>query len=97
VEDEDDVGGHALICNDDFLTAIDDEVPALVVLALFSVLDFFVSQVLKLAKLRANHHWYFSKEDVSGGEFSHNLFFPIKFCSLVVIIIVIDRSPKPSQ
>lgn len=47
MEDEDDVGGHALIRNNDFLTAIDDEVPALVVLALFSILsDFFVSQVL---------------------------------------------------
>ena len=64
MKDKDDIGGHSLIGNDDFLTAIDDEIAALIKNALLCILsDFGVFKVSQLTKLRPDHHRHFAEEN----------------------------------
>ena len=54
MEDKYLIVGHPLLCNNDFLASIDDEVPSLIVLAIFSCVNSIISvQVAELAELRS--------------------------------------------
>ena len=58
MEHEDDIRRHSFIGNNDLLTAIDDEVAALIKHALFRVLgNITVVHVFEVAKVGADHDW----------------------------------------
>ena len=58
MEDQHDIERHALLCNQDLLVAVDDEVAALVVAALPSILhDLVFAQLGEVAELGADHDW----------------------------------------
>lgn len=68
MKDQHNVGGHTLVCDDNFLTSIDDEVPSLIKNALFSIFGYlFVVQTPKLAELRSNHNRDLPQEDLHLG------------------------------
>jgi hypothetical protein len=63
MEDQDYVGSHTLISDDDFFTTIDDKVTTLIENALFGILSYlFVVQASQLAEVRTNHNRYLPKE-----------------------------------
>ena len=65
MEHEHDVRGHSFIGNNDLLTAVDDEVAALIKHALFSVLgNISVIHVLEVTKVGAYHDWRRPHEDL---------------------------------
>jgi hypothetical protein len=57
VKDEDLIISHALLCDDDLLTPVDNEVSSLVILAVFSSTNSVIlTQAVELAELRPEHH-----------------------------------------
>lgn len=68
MEHQHNVGSHALIGDDDFLTAIDDKVPSLIKNTLLSIFGYlFVVQAPKLAELRSDHDGDLAQEDLHLG------------------------------
>jgi hypothetical protein len=82
MKDQDYVGCHPFLSNDDFLTAIDDKVAPLVELALLSVLDFLHGlHVVEVAKVGTNHDGNLADEHSSWVEL---LNYALHFLSLLV-------------
>lgn len=64
LEDEDLVVGHPLLRDDHLLAAVDDEVAALVVLAVLARVHSVVSvEIAELTELRAKHDWNLADHD----------------------------------
>jgi hypothetical protein len=90
VEDQDNIACHSFVSDDDFFTAIYNEIPALIKSTLFRVSsDFSLIKVFKVAKFGAYHDWNFPEE---------NLFITVsKKLSLFVLFIFSDRGDDWSE
>ncbi len=57
MEDQDNIIGHPLLCNEYFFTSIDDEVAALVEYTLLRIVGYFqVIQTLQVTEVGTDHH-----------------------------------------
>ena len=91
MEDEDLVVGHALLSHDDFFTPIDDEVAALVILAVLASPDSIIlAQAVQLAELRPEHYRDLANHHSGRGILSEDLLhFPLSLPGLLVHLILV--------
>ena len=92
MKDEDLIISHALLCHNDFFTAVNDEVATLVILTVFSSTDSIIlAQAMKLTELRPQHHRDLANHDSGRSILSkYLLYLSLAESSLGVHLILVS-------